>query len=182
MESIVSIYIFLAFVCTFAGLAICINSGFATGLASGMFSTSCAVLYFFLNAPDVSMTEASVGVFLSTAMFLMTARITKAENFNQQPKIRLFLCLALFCVLSFYLYKVALMLGEFGAISNAMQGSGGMQLLSSYRDFHIANVITTVLASYRGFDTMGETIIIFTSAIGIHSILKLKNNKYTALN
>jgi multicomponent Na+:H+ antiporter subunit B len=179
---ILSIYTFLTFVCIFAGLAVCINCAFATTLAGGMFSSACAVLYFFLNSPDVSMTEASVGVFLSTAIALMTVRITRVDSFEVPSKSKLILSIAVFLCLLFYIYKTSILLGEFGAISFAMEGSGGMQLLGSYRDFQIPNVITTILASYRSFDTMGETVIIFTSAIGIFLIIKMVNSKFTSLN
>jgi multicomponent Na+:H+ antiporter subunit B len=180
--NLLSIYIFLSFIFLFGGLTVCINSAFATTLAGGMFSTACAILYFFLNAPDVSMTEASVGVFFTTAVCLMTVRITRVEVFEMPSKIKLFFCIFLFFILGFYIYKVSILLGEFGNLPNVMNGSGGLQLLSSYRDFHIPNVITTVLASYRSFDTMGETVIILTSAIGIFLIINLKNSKFTSLN
>ncbi len=36
----------------------------------------------------------------------------------------------------------------------------------------IPNVVTSVLASYRGFDTLGETTVIFTAGIGVLLLLK----------
>ena len=39
-------------------------------------------------------------------------------------------------------------------------------------EVHIPNVVTTVLASYRGYDTLGETVVIFTAAIGVLAILR----------
>ena len=36
---------------------------------------------------------------------------------------------------------------------------------------HIPNVVTTVLASYRGFDTLGETIVVFTAGLGVLVLL-----------
>ena len=36
---------------------------------------------------------------------------------------------------------------------------------------HIPNVVTTVLASYRGFDTLGETIVVFTAGLGVLLLL-----------
>ena len=41
----------------------------------------------------------------------------------------------------------------------------------SYDILHIPNVVTTVLASYRGFDTLGETIVVFTAGLGVLLIL-----------
>ena len=36
----------------------------------------------------------------------------------------------------------------------------------------IPNVVTAVLASYRGYDTLGETTVIFTAGIGVLLLLK----------
>ena len=35
----------------------------------------------------------------------------------------------------------------------------------------LPNVVTSVLASYRGYDTLGETFVIFTAAAGVLAIL-----------
>ena len=35
----------------------------------------------------------------------------------------------------------------------------------------VPNVVTSVLASYRGYDTLGETVVIFTAAIAVLLIL-----------
>jgi len=39
-------------------------------------------------------------------------------------------------------------------------------LEESEHEIHIPNVVTSVLASYRGYDTMGETAVIFTAMVG----------------
>jgi multicomponent Na+:H+ antiporter subunit B len=179
---IFSIYLFLCFTVLFGVLTVVVPSIFATSVISGLFSLSCAVLYFFLNSPDVGMTEASVGVFLSTGFCIMTIRITKNYIAKKQSNIRFLASSIVFVSLLPFLYKAVKTLGKFGEIPNVIEASGGMHLLLSYKDFKIPNVITTVLGSFRGFDTMGETIIIFTSAIGVFVILKLtKNAKFTSL-
>ena len=38
-------------------------------------------------------------------------------------------------------------------------------------EIHIPNIVTAVLASYRGYDTLGETAVIFTAGIGVLLIL-----------
>jgi multicomponent Na+:H+ antiporter subunit B len=35
----------------------------------------------------------------------------------------------------------------------------------------IPNVVTAILASYRGFDTLGETAVVFTAGIGVVLLL-----------
>ena len=178
-----AIYLFFAFILLFASIAICIKSNFTTILASSLFSSSTAILQFFLNAPDVAMTEASIGVFLSTAFALMTLRVVKVEKYNELNSFKLIISLIFTLALTFLIYRVMLSIGSFGNVQNVIEGSGGMHLIISYRDFHIPNTVTTILGSLRSFDTMGETIIVFTSSLGVFMILKLlKGSKFATLS
>jgi multicomponent Na+:H+ antiporter subunit B len=46
-------------------------------------------------------------------------------------------------------------------------------LEKSMHEMHgIPNVVTSVLASYRGYDTLGETSVIFTAGIAVMLILR----------
>jgi multicomponent Na+:H+ antiporter subunit B len=38
------------------------------------------------------------------------------------------------------------------------------------------NIVTAVLADYRSYDTMGETVVVFTAAIGCILMLRKKRN------
>ena len=40
------------------------------------------------------------------------------------------------------------------------------------------NIVTSVLASYRGYDTFGETIVVFTAGVAV--LVLLKNNTQTS--
>jgi multicomponent Na+:H+ antiporter subunit B len=39
------------------------------------------------------------------------------------------------------------------------------------QDIAVPNVVTAVLASYRGYDTFGETVVVFTAALGVMLLL-----------
>ncbi len=39
------------------------------------------------------------------------------------------------------------------------------------------NIIASILADYRAFDTLGETIVLFTSIVAVASILKVSSPK-----
>ena len=41
----------------------------------------------------------------------------------------------------------------------------------SLKAMEVPNVVTAVLASYRGYDTLGELIVIFTAGIGVLALL-----------
>ena len=44
-------------------------------------------------------------------------------------------------------------------------------LAESGQAIGIPNVVTSVLASYRGYDTLGELVVIFTAGIGVMLLL-----------
>jgi multicomponent Na+:H+ antiporter subunit B len=44
-------------------------------------------------------------------------------------------------------------------------------LEESGAEIGLPNVVTSVLASYRGYDTLGETTVIFTAGIGVLLLL-----------
>ena len=46
----------------------------------GVVSLSAAILFYFLQAPDVALAEASVGAALITAIFIITIRRTKRKE------------------------------------------------------------------------------------------------------
>lgn len=51
------------------------------------------------------------------------------------------------------------------------------------KDTHTPNVVTSVLADYRGYDTLGETVVIFTAGLACVLILmKRKSNDKTTLS
>lgn len=47
----------------------------------------------------------------------------------------------------------------------------------SYPDTRTPNVVTSVLADYRGFDTLGETTVVFTAAVAVWCILATARRK-----
>ena len=44
-------------------------------------------------------------------------------------------------------------------------------LNESIAEIDVPNVVTSILASYRGFDTLGETAVVFAAGIGVLLIL-----------
>jgi multicomponent Na+:H+ antiporter subunit B len=41
----------------------------------------------------------------------------------------------------------------------------------------VPNVVTSVLASYRGYDTLGETTVVFTAGAGVIALLRRRRRE-----
>jgi multicomponent Na+:H+ antiporter subunit B len=47
----------------------------------------------------------------------------------------------------------------------------------SLRETGVPNVVTAVLASYRGYDTLGETTVVFTAGAGVIALLRRRRGR-----
>lgn len=50
-------------------------------------------------------------------------------------------------------------------------------IVESYGDTKVPNLVTSVLADYRGYDTMFETVVIFAAGMAIFAILRVVGNE-----
>ena len=57
---------------------------------------------------------------------------------------------------------------NFGSADTPVQTHVGPDYLKRIpEDIDVPNAVTAILASYRGYDTLGETAVVFTAGIGV---------------
>ncbi|MBL6770957.1 MAG: DUF4040 domain-containing protein [Rhizobiales bacterium] len=148
---------------------------FSVVILSTIYSFLMATLLLIFDAVDVALTEAAVGAGVSTVLMLTVIYYTKTTE--EVPKhssiIPIMVCLAIGGLLIYGTYG----LPPFGASDTPLHNHVSAQYLQrSIPETGVPNVVTSVLASYRGFDTLGEVIVVFTAAIGVISLLKKDNS------
>jgi len=53
-------------------------------IVAGIVSLIAAILFYFLQAPDVAMAEAAIGAALTTAIFVFAIKKTKRQEENEK--------------------------------------------------------------------------------------------------
>jgi multicomponent Na+:H+ antiporter subunit B len=143
---------------------------FAVVMLSSVFSLVSAALLVHLDAVDVAFTEAAVGAGISTVLMLATLALTSRR---EKPPTRT-QALPLIVV---FLTGLALVYGtldmpRFGDPSAPVHGHVAPKYINDTEsEIGMPNIVTAVLASYRGFDTLGEVTVIFTAGIGVLLLL-----------
>ena len=144
---------------------------FSVVILSTIYSFLMATLLLILDAVDVALTEAAVGAGISTVLMLTVLYYTKVNE--EKPKFKSILPLTICLTIGGLLIYGTYGLPPFGASDTPIHTHISVQYLErSMSETGVPNVVTSVLASYRGFDTLGEVIVVFTAAIGVLSILK----------
>jgi len=143
---------------------------FAAVMLAGIYSLVSAGLFVVMDAVDVAFTEAAVGAGISTVLLLGTLALVGHEE--HKPQRTAVLPLFVVIVTGGILVYGTTEIPPFGGEDNpANRHVAPYYLEESEHDIHIPNVVTSVLASYRGYDTMGETAVVFTAMVGVLLLL-----------
>ena len=148
---------------------------FAVVVLMGIYSFLMATVLVALDAVDVAMTEASVGAGISTVLLLGALHLCKSEE--AKPLRKPWLPLAVSASIVGMLVFGALGLPAFSDPTAPMHTHVVPRYLNdAMRETGVPNVVTAVLASYRGYDTLGETTVVFTVGIGVIALLRRRRN------
>ncbi len=148
---------------------------FAAAMLTGIFSLLSAGLFTLMDAVDVAFTEAAVGAGVSTILMLGTLSLTVREE-REKPR----------GVLPFLIVLLTGGALFFGTLDMPVYGDPDAPIhhyvapdyiAGAETEFGLPNIVTVILASYRGFDTLGETAVIFTAALGVMALLASSRGK-----
>lgn len=143
---------------------------FAVAMLSGVFSLLAAGLFVTLDAVDVAFTEAAVGGGISTVLMLGALALTTRTEKEPRHSVRLplLLCAVTGAALVYGTFDMP----AFGSADAPIHGHVAPDYIARVEaETGVPNFVTAILASYRGYDTLGETSVIFTAAVAVLLLL-----------
>jgi multicomponent Na+:H+ antiporter subunit B len=142
----------------------------------GIYSFLAAALFVTLDAVDVAFTEAAVGAGISTFLLLGTLALTgKREKIRAK---RNFIPLLVVTAIGATLVYGTLDMPYFSDPSAPVHSHVARHYIeASANEVGVPNMVTAVLASYRGYDTLGEVTVIFTAGIGVLALLGYRKQR-----
>jgi multicomponent Na+:H+ antiporter subunit B len=170
----------LAFLLVTALAIIRIHSLFAIIMLFGIFSLLSAGLFVVMDAADVAFTEAAVGAGISTVLMLGTLALTRQHEEKHTGKHLPILPLLVVLVTGAALIYGTLDIPAFGDPDAPAQHHVVPHYLNkAVEETGVPNIVTAVLASYRGFDTLGEVTVIFTAGIGVFLLMAGRRKQHS---
>ncbi len=136
----------------------------------GLYSLLMASVWVVLDAVDVAFTEAAVGAGITT--FLLLAAVALVGHEEKAPKRKALAPLVIVAATGAALLYATAEMPPFGAADNPVQRHVAPRYIEdSPSETGIPNMVTSVLTSYRGYDTLGETTVIFTAGVAVLVLL-----------
>jgi multicomponent Na+:H+ antiporter subunit B len=143
---------------------------FAVVMLSGIFTLSAASFYVVQDAVDVAFTEAAVGAGIATVLMLglLTLVPSEEKRDDRPPRWALSVVVVTGAMLIYGTFDMP----RYGDPAAPIHHHVAPRYLQqSGVEIGVPNVVTSVLASYRGYDTLGEATVIFTAAFGVLALI-----------
>ena len=150
-----------------------LRSLLAVAILSGVYSLVLAALYTFLDAVDVTFTEAAVGAGITLTLMLAAISLTTTREapLRKDDGERLLGLIASLTAGLGLLYATLEMPGLGDPDAPIQQHVGNRFIAEAPDATGVPNMVTSILASYRSYDTLGEVTVIFTAGISVIALL-----------
>jgi multisubunit Na+/H+ antiporter MnhB subunit len=173
-------------------LAICIVVGFmilgalyaihardilSAVIACGIVGYSLVICFLLLKAPDLAIVQIVVDTITLIIMVAVVLDSSREENFSKLDitgRVTAFISLVVCGVLLYFFIIAANNLDGLGKSTLRMAES---YITGAAEKTGSANLVTGVVFDFRGYDTMGEAVVLVTAVLGVLTVLRIKGKK-----
>ncbi len=156
-----------------AVVAIRVRQLVATVAVLSIYSLLVALLFANMGAVDVAYVEAVLGSALSGVFLLIAVLATDNVRTKRSRRAEWVAIPAVVALVGLLLYATTDLpdRGDPDAPASRSEATE-YYVAESLDDAKTPNVVTTILADYRGLDTLGETTVVFTAALAVGLVLR----------
>jgi len=146
-------------------------------VAMGIVGYGLVICFLLLKAPDLAIVQIVVETITLVIMVAVVLDSTREEikiNFDRRSILQMILVLIVFAGFFYFFIMAIENLDPLGAHTLRMSEAyvnGAVDKTGS------VNLVTGVLFDFRAYDTLGEAVILYTAALGVLTLLRIKGKK-----
>ncbi len=146
-------------------------------ISLGIIGFALTINFLLLKAPDLAIVQIiieTLTLIILIAAVLKTTRDETVEKFGIQKLVLWIIGLVFIFVFVYSSVKIFNHLPEFGEQSLRMAKvyiDQGLRLTGA------GNLVAAVILDFRGYDTLGEATVLFTSVVGVMAVLRKVGRK-----
>lgn len=170
----IELHVILGLMIIAAFVAMQIKDLLSSVIALGAVGFGLTLAFLMLRAPDLAITQLVVEI-LAVIILIRATAGAKVPQEGIKTRLGYFLFALLFAAIFLaFSYKAVLQLPGFG---NPIMKMGSQYIAEAMRKTGAANIVAAVILDFRGYDTLGEATILFTSVIGVLAVLRSTGKK-----
>jgi multisubunit Na+/H+ antiporter MnhB subunit len=172
-------YIMIIYMLIAAIIAVETKDLLSSVICLGAIGVGVSLMFLFLRAPDIAITQIVVEVL--GLIVLIRATISRDLTFISGDREFFGVVVSVVIVLIIFLAGIEVFrsMPEFGkpVFTEVPNSASQTYIEDGVKDTGAANLVAGVILDYRGYDTLGEATVLFTSILGAIVILRKKSRK-----
>lgn len=168
------LYTLLVFCIIGSIIAIEARNILASVISTGVVGMGLSIMFLFLGAPDIAITQVVVEVIVLIVLIRSTVSIDNTAIAAHRDTFAIISSLIFF---GLFLVFAFLAFGGMPPFGEPLMTVSSHYLQDSVPQTGASNVIMGILLDYRAYDTLGEATVIFTAILGTFVVLRLRGKK-----
>ncbi len=147
-------------------------------ISLGIIGFALTIVFIVLQAPDLAIVQIIVETLTLVILIAAVLKTTRKDTIEKANRNQILLwiiglvCATLFILASIRAFRY---LPEFGS-------SGSLRMANPYIDQGLSltgasNIVAAIILDFRGYDTLGEATVLFTSVLGVVTVLRKTGRK-----
>ncbi|HEY5132128.1 MAG TPA: hydrogen gas-evolving membrane-bound hydrogenase subunit E [Candidatus Krumholzibacteriaceae bacterium] len=168
------LFVLLIFMIVGSAIAIETKNMLSSVISCGIVGAAVSVAFLMLGAPDIAITQVVVEVLI--LVILIRATIT-IDNTAIEVHWDTFAVVSSLIFFGLFLVFAFLAVQDLPRFGHPIMKVSQQYLETALQKTGAANVVSSVVLDFRGFDTLGEASVLFVSILGAFVILRRHGRK-----
>jgi len=169
-------YILMLFIIIAALVAVETKNLLSAVICIGAAGFGAALVFLFLKAPDIAITQVVVEVLALVILIRATISVDKTFISGDREFFGFIVSVAVLFFILFAGIKVFSDLPQFGSPVALSEGTASVAYLrDGLGQTGAANIVASIILDFRAYDTLGEATVLFTSILGAVVILRKRS-------
>jgi multisubunit Na+/H+ antiporter MnhB subunit len=146
-------------------------------IACGIVGYSLVICFLLLKAPDLAIVQIVVDTITLIIMVAVVLDSSREEAFSKQDTRGLISAVSSILIIVILLYFFTVSSQTLDPLGKSSLRMAEHYINGAAEKTGSANLVTGVVFDFRGYDTMGEAVVLVTAVLGVLTILRIKGKK-----
>ena len=141
-----------------------------------------SIVFLFLSAPDLAITQIAVEVITLALLLKATSRSEQERDSGYRRSLGRVAAAGMVIMLAIFTTRMSAEFPEFGTpvMERFADAPSNTYLRDGLEETGAGNIVTAVLLDFRAYDTLGEATVLFCAVMGALTVLRRQAKKQTA--
>ncbi len=168
------LYAVMIFMLVGAAVAVGLRGLLSSVIASGAVGLGLCMMFLFLKAPDLAITQLVVEILI----LIVLIRATIGRGISRiQHRANAWVFASFIVFSAAFVFAAHFAIKELPAFGQTLTRVSDFYIKNALSKTGAANIVTSIILDFRAYDTLGEATVLFTAVIGVLTLMRKKGKK-----